>query len=156
MATRSVTTIRNTHGAAVALYRHHDGYPAEAGGALLEALRRATSAEMIIARLLSLMEDAPGGPRTIYELTGGADQHGDREHTYDVTATWDRKHGRVIYSIRHGRRRPHFEAWTYDVYTTLQFVEVVNRERAEINARMEASAHWRESARYPMISTEGL
>lgn len=155
MATRSVTTIHNTHGATVALYRHHDGYPAETGGALLEALRAALSPEQVVGRLLSLIyNDAPGGPRTVYELTTSADHWGDLEHTYEVTATWSHEAARVTYMITYGRR-PNFAAWTYASYTVRQFVDIVNQDRAEINARIEASGY-RNVARYPMISVEGL
>jgi uncharacterized protein YceH (UPF0502 family) len=157
MSTRSVTTIRSTHGAQLALYRHHDGYPAEAGGAILEALRGATSAETVAARLLALQyTDTPGGPRTIYELTTSAEGHGDLEHTYEVIETWNEERNGVAFTVRHGRRYMREDKWVHALHSVQDFAAIVNSERREINSRMDASEQYRSYERYLLIALEGL
>ena len=84
MSTRSVTTIhescrgeRNVSpanaigGRLAALYRHCDGYPAEAGATLAEALRSAKSPSDAVAALLAHTYEATTyrPAQRIYELT---------------------------------------------------------------------------------------
>lgn len=77
MATRSAVLIESAHGR-VTLYRHWDGYLAEAGAALAEACRGAIDAEDILAALLQLHTD---DGRRLFEL---ADRpgHAGEEHVY--------------------------------------------------------------------------
>jgi hypothetical protein len=161
VSTRSVTTIRTTSGGAVALYRHHDGYPAAAGGAILDALKGATSAEAVAARLLALQYEVSAGrirssqiqgtTRGVYQLTISAENHGDLEHTYEVVAAWVRNG--LVFSIRHGRR-PNYDNWQYATYTVPEFIGIVNRDRTEINRRIETSGHYVDSDLFSLFTLE--
>jgi hypothetical protein len=154
MSTRSVTTIRGPHGS-VALYRHHDGYLAETGGAIIEALKGATAAETVAGRLLAMMYDDRQPARPVYELTSSAEGHGDLDHVYEVTATWDRQVNGLVFTIRHGRR-PNHDAWTFTTYSVVDFTVIVNADRAAINRRMSESENReiRNAERYPMFPVE--
>jgi hypothetical protein len=143
MSTRSVTTFhasdaRNTARGfrQAALYRHSDGYPAEAGAALVEALQASATTSQACALLLAKQYDSPysiGGKRPVYELTSKASDHGDLEHEY---VAWRAKDGwHIEHSVRMG--------WGGEVefsrttYTLPEFVSLVNRDRAGINQRIE-------------------
>jgi hypothetical protein len=163
MSTRSVTTINGVYGS-VALYRHCDGYPGEAGASLVEAVTGAQSAELAASRLLALRYEhsAGGNSRGMYELTTAADDHGDLEHAYEVRAqvfyvgNTDRVR-RLRWFVNHSKRvawdGPN--QWQTAVLDLPQFVDVVNRDRAEMNARMDARGM--DCERYPMLpAPEGV
>lgn len=135
------------------LYRHYDGYPAEAGAHLLETLKACgmtgdlsrrhpdDCAASFVNRLLRTHcadSFGSGGVRFEYEVT--TEIHGDIEHLYRVEFT---NGGGVKVSHR-----------TIDIgqsdqgdsilvsglvsYSLAAFADMVNRERAGINARMRA------------------
>lgn len=83
MSTRSMTIVAQPYSDANAfapLYRHSDGYPAEAGKAIVDVLETfPTCCEDIVAKLLSLRYDSSPGrtyPEPIYRAAtwGPADQ----------------------------------------------------------------------------------
>jgi hypothetical protein len=132
----------------VPLYRHCDGYPAEAGAALLEALRdNPKSCEEIVKRLLV-------GDIGEYRLaTWMPEDQGDLEHVYVVSrqdGAWTIK--------QHSRRRGWAEGtddyrgsgWYAVLYSLDDFRKIVNRDRQEMNGRMKARGMTCEP--YPMLA----
>jgi hypothetical protein len=148
--------------ARIYLYRHSDGYPAECGGAIVEALAYAArfkynAGPMFAARLLGLRYDKRAHddePRPIYEMTG--DLHGDIEHVYEV-----KFNAAGVPKIRHAERGPGFpdvDAWANDgkPLPLAGFVAIVNADRAAINARIaeleKENPRYVDADRYAMLS----
>jgi hypothetical protein len=130
-----VTTIRGTYGQ-VALYRHCDGYLAEAGAALAEALKGTTHPETAAARLLAPEYEAtsfrPAAP--VYRFTTAADDHGDLDHTYEAA------YRNGAWTVLHAARNSFSEGEGWHpvaTYTLAEFAVAVNRDRAETNKRIE-------------------
>jgi hypothetical protein len=135
MSTRSMTLVQQLHYGLddfVPLYRHCDGYPAEAGAALLEALKdNPKTCEAVVKRLLV-------GDIGEYRLaTWMPERQGDLEHVY-VVARQDGK-----WTIRHHSRKHHAwgegtedyrgEGWDSVSYILDEFRQMVNRDRQEMN-----------------------
>ena len=150
MSTRSCVVIEGRSAGHLDLYRHFDGYPAEAGASLLVALKETDSPELVAARLLVEARDIDD-PRPQYEITD-AEQHGDLEHVYvvrriNVPPAWSIEH----YARGRGNwEQDDWRQWTKQTYTAEGFAELVNQERREANARIIARGL--DSEPYPMVS----
>ena len=150
MSTRSCTTIHAASDRSntskgfrlAALYRHCDGCPAEAGATLVDTLRNSKTSSDAVALLLA----------DVYELTSKAADHGDLEHEYEA---WLAKDG---WKIRHGVRKGwDGDEFEWNTYTLAEFVQVVNRDRSEINSRIaqlrsEHPTAYAEATDYPMLA----
>jgi hypothetical protein len=150
MSTRSMTLVQQLYSGVddfIPLYRHCDGYPAEAGAALLEALKdNPKTCEAVVKRLLV-------GDIGEYRLaTWMPDKQGDLEHVYVVAS----KDG--AWTIRHYSRRRGWEEGTEDyrgkgwdsaLYSLEDFRMLVNRDRQEMNSTMRARRM--ECEPYPML-----
>jgi hypothetical protein len=146
------------------LYRHCDGYPAEAGAAIVEVLKgNPPDCETILAGLLSMRYNHEGRPsEPIYRpVTYGPDQQGDLEHVYAIR----RQHtedGAQFWTITHSHRigwtegQDEWTSWPKQTYTLAGFVEVVNQERRQMNYRLKglraSSKHYAEATDYPMLT----
>jgi hypothetical protein len=135
------------------LYRHYDGYPAETGAHLLETPKACgmtgdlsrrhpdDCAASFVNRLLRTHcadSFGNGGVRFEYEVT--TEIHGDIEHLYRVEFT---NGGQVKVSHRPidiGQADQGDSVLVSGLvsYSLTQFADMVNTERAGINARMRA------------------
>jgi len=163
MSTRSMTLVQQPYSGKdsfIALYRHCDGYPAEAGAAVIEALRQTPppadricgpglSCEDIVRRLLA-------GDLGEYRLADWTpSDQGDLEHVYVLT----RKDG--IWSVRWAHRegwdekQESWRDWPQANYSLAEFVRIVNCERKQTNARIaqlrKSSAAYADREDYPML-----
>lgn len=136
MSTRTNVTIEYGD-SRVILSRHCDGYPACTGGSILRALIDNKAAHRAVSALIAECYDATQfcPARPIYELTTSI--HGDIEHEYLVR--FDVGTGKLD-SLAHRRRLNWSDdpaAWPpWKLYTLADFAELVNRERAWMNARI--------------------
>lgn len=121
----------------IVLYRHWDGYPAETGAALLQALGdKATNGEAhgaaaFVSRLLAQGENG----RKDFELTDAL--HGDIEHVYQVH--WSDGRGSAL-TIKHAEvsTEAEIDNWREkaNTYTPESFRAFVNTDRTMINHRI--------------------
>lgn len=153
MSTRSMTLVQQTYSgdrdAFIPLYRHCDGYPAEAGAALLEALKdNPRTCEDIVRRLLV-------GDIGEYRLaTWGPEEQGDLEHVYVVRRendAWRVTHHSLMPGSEGGTAREDYRsnAWAVRDCSLQELREIVNQERMAINGRMRACQINAEP--YPML-----
>jgi hypothetical protein len=149
-----MTVIKGDNGLEFNLYRHCDGYPAEAGAALLEAVARAhgvgqPSAAEVTRRLLG----QPSEERGDYELADWRpEDQGDLEHVYVVEV---REPAMVTHYARAGSSdadADDYRKWPHARHTLAAFAEVVNLDRRGINNRMKARGS--SSEPYPMVSAQ--
>lgn len=151
MSTRSMTIVEQPYSgdadAFVPLYRHCDGYPAEAGAALCEILaREPQDAEAIVCALLALRYDQSpyqSHPEPVYRAaTWQPEDQGDLEHVYKVhraEGAWRVTH----YALSRGvpdKDREDYRRWPNADYSLPEFVDLVNRERRLCNARLKQLA----------------
>ena len=142
MATRSVVTVKATLGR-IALYRHWDGYPAEAGAAILEAIqsssRRAYATdgpERFVEALLRVRDSAG---REVYELTTREEDHGDLDWRYSVKRTPCLGGWWITAERRTWTNDGESETWsTAFAGEQLGFETFVSADRADITARCSA------------------
>jgi hypothetical protein len=142
MSTRTNILIRDDEHE-VWLYRHMDGYPAECGADVLEIgakiLRQPDVgyvesphdvANRFFRKLVDADEHHPARP--IYELTDGL--HGDIAEFYVL----DLSTGLLGHASR-GSATDDVDEWTKKIatYTVQEFLTVVNKDRTEINRRLE-------------------
>ena len=155
MATRSNIIIRGGQFKCY-LYRHYDGYPAETGAHLLETMNAARllgqnnnrpddRAVSLVNRLLRSTADDPGydgKPSYHYEITD--EIHGDIEHLYIVRMAnpfgIQILHAQIGIGIGDDRDEAAIIAESVP-YTPAEFADMVNRERADITARMRARGY---------------
>lgn len=146
--------------ATVYLYRHCDGYPAEAGTTLYAALGTEAAPASFDAAVRHLLAGADGSR---YELADWKPEHqGDLEHVYEAR---HRKSGG--WSVLHWSRprgawdpaHDNYRAWPCAVLDLSGLCILVNRDRREMNARMAVlraqnpgNAHY--SGEYPMLGIE--
>jgi hypothetical protein len=146
------------------LYRHCDGYPAEAGAAIIEVLKgNPPDCEAILAGLLAMRYDRKDGTsEPIYRpVTYGPDQQGDLEHVYSIRRQ-KADDGTVAWTVTHSHRIGWTEgsdevpSWPKQTYSLAAFVEVVNQERRQMNYRLKqlraSSKHYAEATDYPMLT----
>ena len=152
MSTRSMTVIRS-QGCSVNLYRHFDGYPAEAGASLLAAIGSDQAYKAPAGVVDALLQYGRPGPdarpweHPDYEVAFyGAEDQGDLEHVYLAEfRDANRDQGKPArWEVRHYARpdggwdskHDSFRAWTCTC-TDLEWLrQTVNRDRAAINGRM--------------------
>jgi hypothetical protein len=148
MSTRSMTIIAQSYdgdGRFVPLYRHCDGYPAEAGKALSDILDTCPKCpEDILAALLALRYDDLSSFRTYPEpiyraATWQAHEQGDLEHVYEVRPVADPTSNGVRraaqgWEVKHwvrsgwGQGTGDYRNWPGCVYTQKEFAFYVQRE----------------------------
>jgi hypothetical protein len=167
MSTRSMTLVQQSYSgpdAFIPLYRHCDGYPAEAGAAIVEALNSLTAekdgsrlsgaCEAIVSRLLK-------GDIGEYRLANWMpNDQGDLEHVYWIfreinNGSWSN------WKIRHAARAGWVESqktvddWPTATYSLAEFVAFVNLERQQMNKRIAqlraTSKHYADCEDYPML-----
>lgn len=148
------------------LYRHCDGYPAECGAAIAEALAKArghsySSGDAFMQALLSNRYEATsyGPERPVYEFT--TDYHGDIEHVYEIKFGDD-----GVAKIRHKARPDDWhksgEGFNVDKWcrtgawiNEAQFVALVNADRKACNERLAelraTSKVYADCSDYPML-----
>src|SRR5262245_1929164 len=163
MATRcNVVLTDSVAGSKVFLYRHWDGYLAEAGGDIAEKLK-ASLAKTAYSRgfremLTTMVCEKRGGEgrdkdRPQYEVTD--DVHGDIEHLYEVSFNAGRMNQHTEATITHSTRRPGQEFGAKVAYTLAGFISLVNADRVETNKRLASlrasSKHYADCQDYPMI-----
>lgn len=170
MSTRSNIILSNKE-CRIILYRHHDGYPAENGADILAAMRgmnRYGGLPSIATALLAMRYEKQSyepAARPIYEITDSI--HGDIEWVYEVRE--NRAAGRI--RVRVAARPKNWaeeagddgfgvERWCDEGswMSVDEFRELINKDRAEHNARLEvlkaSSVAYRDYQGYPMIEKE--
>jgi hypothetical protein len=131
----TVTQPYSGPGESVPLYRHYDGHPGEAGATLLEILRgNPRDTEAVVAALLSVRYE--DGRPTYRAATWKPEDQGDLEHVYHV----ERVDG--AWTVTHYARPGWTEGasdkpcdWPHARHSLAEFLEVVNRDRKQMNAR---------------------
>lgn len=171
MSTRSMTLVEQSYSGKnefIPLYRHCDGYPAEAGATIAEALMRApTCAEDVLCYLLGLRYDGHGGHQEPHyrAATWMPNEQGDLEHVYIIErACIDADGGGVRPAVREWTvthfDRGHSEAesfrdWPHTTHGLASWIAAVNRDRAQSNARLRLMQrehpHMREWQGYEML-----
>lgn len=152
----------------IPLYRHCDGYLALAGAAIAEVLAAgAPDCEAVLAGLLSMRYERETGPsEPIYRAaTWLPEAQGDLEHVYYIApaATLDDNGNRVRpavtqWTVRHYARparswdakHEDYRNWPGTTYDLARLIEAVNKDRAEINARLKARSP--EAEGYEMLT----
>ena len=151
MSTRSMTVVASGSGTFTYLYRHHDGYPAIAGAAIVRALeRKPADPEAMVCALLSNRYNAKGdevkldwteqGERVYQLVNYGPEKQGDLEHVYILRLKpegWTVSHharGRMTES------NDDYREWTTQHYKAADFAVFVGREVAELERRIEEHA----------------
>lgn len=148
MSTRTNITIKNGS-TTLHLYRHHDGYPAETGADLVEALRSNKSCDGFVKALLN-HESAR------FEITSCL--HGDIQHAYLIDfGGWDAKETKVGHATHGGDYGAEVDSWAHRPTTNglEALVALVNRERQQMNVRIaqlrSTEPRWADAKDYPMI-----
>jgi hypothetical protein len=157
MATRSCVRLSFKR-FSLMLYRHWDGYPAEAGAAIVEALKgcNPSDGEYALADVANalLLNTKTSEGKPLYEITGN--WHGDLEYAYSVTL--DRACTAFEVGIAHyqhhmkgvdGVEREDPGTWQWQYMAPAEFVTLVNKEREQINSRLKAAGH---TAQVPMLT----
>lgn len=143
------------------LYRHHDGYPAVCGAAIVDAVKAANTTakwarmDVCVRHLLGLHYDPTSvnpTPRAIYEVTD--DVHGDVEYVYEIVLV-----NHMEPQLFMAKRNYHDKQWTRTcrhAFSLAEFVVVVNGDRRGINKRLsekrkESPQLYGECDDYPMI-----
>lgn len=141
MATRSnVRIMQGSHD--VFLYRHWDGYPAENGRAILNAMGEPSRGDMQWARLIEgllRVSDSRGGP--VYELTDG--WHGDIEWAYSIRFYEDKPASVVVRRWQWGHETPDMkrdepDTWPIECNDLESFRILVAKEEERIAKRVAA------------------
>jgi hypothetical protein len=128
----------------VPLYRHMDGYPAEAGASLLEVLKSAYDAEGVVSGLLALRYEGPGYipsdmPEPIYRAsTWLPEDQADLEYVYEVRRTADSWTVKVYTRGRWTEGEVKYRDWPAGTHSMTTLAELVNSERRQTNARIKA------------------
>lgn len=132
-------TVLSNPRATIYLYRHCDGYPAEAGRSLVDAIK--AQGQSGIAEIAQ--ELLTPSAKHKYELVDyQPDEQGDLEHVYVVTAYDDlpEDDGSTpqSYSIEHRSLRNWSPAsWVSAKYSVSDFEAFVSRKEAELQERWE-------------------
>lgn len=164
MSTRSMVVFMDSgygsRGRTLSLYRHWDGYPAESGAAILEALKGAQDCEEAASRLLSNRYNATSykGSEPVYRLADWTpEQQGDLEHVYIISraaTVWNVLHQERInssYNEKSGEYR-----WSELNYGLAALAQLVNADRAAINANLAklraSSKAYADCQDYPQVS----
>jgi hypothetical protein len=135
-------------GFSLMLYRHWDGYPAEAGAAIVEALKgcKPSDGEYALAAVANalLLNTKTSDGKPLYEVT---DQwHGDLEYAYSITL--DRACVAFEIGIAHyehfmhgmdGVDREDPKTWPWERMSPADFAALVNKHRSDINRRCKAA-----------------
>jgi hypothetical protein len=176
MSTRSMVVVAQRYdgdgGKGIPLYRHSDGYLAEAGAAIVETLKdNPPDCEAVLARLLALRYEYDGedhGP--IYRAaTWRPEGQSDLEHVYAINyftvggARCGVRNAATVWRIKHFHREGwtekgagggDYREWPVTEYTVEGFAAAVNAERREINVRMDERKAT--CSRYPMLEVPGI
>jgi hypothetical protein len=153
VSTRSMTIVRQPYAGPdkfVPLYRHCDGYPAEAGKAVADVLAtKPTCPEDILAGLLALRYEA-GDP--IYRAaTWMPHEQGDLEHVYEIAPeTIGPSETRVrppvtSWTVKHyvrqgwGAGSDDYRSWSHSTMTEAEFAFFID---AEVKAQAKRLLAW--------------
>lgn len=134
MGTRTTIKVRENNEIVASLYRHWDGYPAETGADLIEKAKEhyQDAGNFVAALLEERSENEPD--RKIYRIEPTA---GDIEHFYIISLSWNTPP--IIYHAARPSWNSDIDEWTATAkkYTLAEFAEIVNKERKEINQKIE-------------------
>lgn len=161
MGTRALIVIRvDQH--EVTLYRGMDGYPAETGGHLLQALvNRLTQGDewyQVGRRLLVDLLAVEDRGNSVYDVVSPVCGNSDAQHVYRIAHRGEVGYGKREWMISHVEiaigdtdrtTKEHGAFW----HTLPAFVEIVNANRAAINRNITAryGTEQQECELYPML-----
>jgi hypothetical protein len=172
MSTRSMVVVAQRYDGddkGIPIYRHSDGYLAEAGASIVEALKgNPPDCEAVLARLLALRYEYNGedhGP--IYRAAiWQPEAQGDLEHVYrlDYLTTAGIRCGprcaASVWRVTHYERKgwesgtDDYRNWPHATLTVAELAAQVNAERRLTNARLVARKA--ECDPYPMLEVPGI